>query len=95
MASKSSLASPEILRNCTPMMLLVAGVDTHYAEGLEFCQKVQNWGVSVELKVYSRAVHSFVLMGDVLPSGRQGMNDMVDFRKRKIEYSQAPSRVAC
>jgi acetyl esterase/lipase len=88
------LAPPEILRHCPPMLLLVAGVDTYYAEGIEFYEKVQKLGVSVELRVYQRAVHSFILMDGVLPSGRQGMNDMVDFLKRKIEeYSQAPSRI--
>lgn len=76
------------------MLLLVAEVDTYYAEGIEFYEKVQNLGVSVELRVYKRAVHSFILMDGVLPSGRQGMNDMVNFLKRKIEeYSQAPSRI--
>ena len=79
------LAPPEILRNCPPMLLLVAGVDIYYAEGLKFCEKVQKLDVSVELRIYPKAVHSFMLMDAVLPSGRQGMNDMVDFLKRKIE----------
>ena len=76
------LAPQEVLRNCSPVLLSVPRVDIYYAENIEMYEKLQEAGVDVRLKEYSKAVHPFLSMDKVLPSGEEGIKDLVNFVKQ-------------
>jgi acetyl esterase/lipase len=60
-------------------------VDTYYEEQIRLHEKLQEAGVDVQIKEYPRAVHPFMSMDKLLPSGKQGMEDLVNFVKEMNE----------
>jgi acetyl esterase/lipase len=80
-AASPLLAPPELLRNLPQTLLLVPGVDIYYGENIELGKRLQEARVDVRLKIYPRAVHPFMSMDRVLPSGKQGMEDLISFVK--------------
>jgi acetyl esterase/lipase len=79
------LAPLDVLRTLPTTLLLVAGVDTYYEEQIRLHEKLQEAGVDVYIKEYPRAVHPFMSMDKLLPSGKQGMEDLVNFVKEMNE----------
>lgn len=56
-------------------------MDTYYEEQIRLHEKLQEAGVDVHVKEYPRVVHPFMSMDKLLPSGKQGMEDLVNFVK--------------
>jgi acetyl esterase/lipase len=72
------------LRTAPEALIIVAGVDVYYGENIEPYENLKKAGVPVVLKVWPKAVHSFLLTDAVLPSGKEAMECLITFIKEKI-----------
>jgi acetyl esterase/lipase len=79
-----ALAPLEALRTAPETLIIVAGVDVYYGENIEFYKSLKEAGVPVVLKVWPKAVHSFLSMDAVLPSGKEAMDCLITFIKEKM-----------
>jgi acetyl esterase/lipase len=88
-----ALAPLEVLRTAPETLMIVAGVDLYYGENNEFYEKLKEAGVPVVLKEWPRAVHSFLSMDAVLPSGKEAMDCLITFIKEKMTQHFLGSKV--
>jgi acetyl esterase/lipase len=79
-----ALAPPEVLRTAPETLIIAAGVDVYYGENIEFYENLKEAGVPVNLKVWPKAVHSFLSMDGVLQSGKEAMDCLITFIKEKM-----------
>jgi acetyl esterase/lipase len=79
------LAPLEVLRAAPETLLIVAGVDTYYGENIELYKKLNEAGVPVVLKVWPKAVHPFLSMDAVLPSGKEAMDCLIAWIQDKMD----------
>jgi hypothetical protein len=62
-------------------------------DDIEFCENLKKAGVPVVLKVWPKAVHSFLSMDAVLPSGKEAMDYLITFIKEKMTQHFLDSKV--
>ena len=79
--------------------MIVAGLDVYYGENIELYKNLKDAGVSVVLKVWPKAVHPFLSMDAVLPSGKEAMDCLITFINEKmaqhfLNSGGIPSRIS-
>ena len=65
----------------------------YYGENIEFWENLKKAGVPVVLKVWLKAVHSFLSMDAVLPSGKEAMDYLITCIKEKMAQHFLDSKV--
>ena len=73
-------ATKEQLAGLPPALLIVAGIDPLYPEGLRYGKKLEEAGVTLELHDFKEAVHGFTHYGK--PDAQEAMDIIVKFIKK-------------
>lgn len=84
MDSSNKRISPifEDFNNLPPFLIHGASYDMLLCDSIEFTKRLKQINVSVELKVWNRMWHVFIMNADLIPEGKKAIDDFAQFIER-------------